>query len=339
MNFQRRLNQSNLAREFRVRQGLCLMLGLVLVGCVESRACTEEEVEAGDTDDCSVQVELVHYSASRADAVTLSEEWQEGMDLRLEGAVREVVIDRGARDDEVVITYRAEVELLEGRPTAFVEEVMGELVVRMQQRGESLVVDASHPGTTAALGALLEVSLPEAFDGDLVVQKGGMPGDVVVEFIGEANLLDIDMELPSANLLINDTGRLRRARLNVAGDIETAAFSGSRLEHVVINSEEGNIDTAFDVVPLSHARLVTGKLDGRRLKETGGGIELALPRSGNFTLATTADRGVRFSGTTNACTVDEVSRDVRLLTCGRGDVDDLLTFDVVSSDDVDVELR
>ena len=249
-----------------------------------------------------------------------------------------MVIDRGADDDEIVVTYRAEVELLPERPQSFVQDVMDELVVVMRQRGNTLVVDVSHPGTSAALGAHLDVRLPESFDGDLEIQKWGAPGDVVVEFLAEGRLLDVDMEAPSANLLVNHTGDLRRARLNAAGDVKTVPFTSSRLELVAINSERGEIDTAFEEIPLSHAKLVTGHLDGSRVRDTGEGIYVALPRDGDFSLATYTKRNARFVGA-GACDTTNISSDIRLLMCGDGDPDGLLTFELVSSDEVEVELR
>lgn len=321
------------------RRAHCTLLPLLLLAsCTQTPVCTEDEVEAGNTDDCSVESELQTYTASGADVGTLSEKWGSGVGLRLEGDVREVVIDRGADDDEIVVTYRAEVELLPERPQSFVQDVMDELVVVMRQRGNTLVVDVSHPDTSAALGAHLDVRLPESFDGDLEIQKWGAPGDVVVEFLAEGRLLDVDMEAPSANLLVNHTGDLRRARLNAAGDVKTAPFTSSRLELVAINSERGEIDTAFEEIPLSHAKLVTGHLDGSRVRDTGEGIYVTLPRDSDFSLATYTERNARFVGA-GACDATNISSDVRLLMCGDGDPDGLLTFELVSSDEVEVELR
>ena len=335
------------ARRLRggARRPHCTLLPLLLLAsCTQTPVCTEDEVEAGNTDDCSVESELQTYTASGADVGTLSEKWGSGVGLRLEGDVREVVIDRGADDDEIVVTYRAEVELLPERPQSFVQDVMDELVVVMRQRGNTLVVDVSHPGTSAALGAHLDVRLPESFDGDLEIQKWGAPGDVVVEFLAEGRLLDVDMEAPSipnAAAPTDDTaspGDLRRARLNAAGDVKTVPFTSSRLELVAINSERGEIDTAFEEIPLSHAKLVTGHLDGSRVRDTGEGIYVALPRDGDFSLATYTKRNARFVGA-GACDTTNISSDIRLLMCGDGDPDGLLTFELVSSDEVEVELR
>lgn len=305
--------------------------------CAPSRACTKEEAENGDTVDCSSDVELVTYTAGSDDTVTLTQAWESGIALELEGAVRELTVVAGESDD-VEITYRAQVELADGRPESFVRNTMDALDVSFEKRGDVLRFDADHPDTNAELGAIVSVALPKAFDAKLLVQKYGAPGDVAIEFLGKARALDVDMEADGAELLVQDTGSLSMVRLNASGNIETAAFDGSELEQVVINSERGHIVTAFDRIPQSHATLITGKLEDGELKDTGGDIQLQLPADGDFSLATYTKGKARFTGVA-ACEQTRIAYDIQTLDCGSGDVDDLLTFLVQAGGDIDVELR
>lgn len=309
----------------------------IATACGPSRACTKEEAENGDTLECSSDVELVTYTAGSDDTVTLSQAWESGVSLELEGAVRELTVVQGDSND-VEITYRAQVELADGRPESFVQNTMAALEVSFEKRGEVLRLESDHPDTKAELGAIVSVALPKAFDAKLTVQKYGAPGDVAIEFLGKARALDVDMEADGAELLVQDTGSLSMVRLNASGNVETAAFGSSNLEQVVINSERGHIVTAFDRIPLSHATLITGKLDDGQLKDTGGDIELQLPADGDFSLATYTKGKARFMDVA-ACEQTDVAYDIVTLDCGSGDVDDLLTFLVQAGGDIDVELR
>ncbi len=305
--------------------------------CGESRPCTEEEVENRDTLDCSSDVELVTYTASSEDTVTVSQAWASGQALRLDGAIREVNVVE-ADGDDVEITYRAQVELADGRPESFVRETMGHLDVSFETRGETLVFEATHPGTKAELGAIVTVAIPSDFDAELTIQKYLAPGDVVIDFLGRARELDVDMEAIGAELLVQDAGALRRVRLNASGNVETVAFDDSRLEQVVINSEEGNIVTGFEVVPRDHARIITGKIDDGQLKDTGGNVRVSVPADGDFTLATYTKKQARFTGASR-CTRTVIADDIQRLDCGDGDVDDMLTFSIKSGRNIDVDVE
>lgn len=325
---------------FRIAPRLLVVtaaLGWLSTACGPSRACTKEEAENGDTLDCSSDVELVTYTAGSDDTVTLSQTWESGVALELEGAVRELTIVEGDSDD-VEITYRAQAELADGRPESFVRNTMDALEVSFEKRGDVLRFQADHPSSNAALGAIVSVALPRDFDADLVVQKYDAPGDVAIEFVGQARSLDVDMESDGAELLVQDTGALTMVRLNASGNVETAAFASRELEQVVINSERGHIVTTFDRIPRSHATLITGKLDDGVLKDTGGDVELRLPADGDFSLASYTKNKARFMGA-DACEQTRIAYDIHTLDCGSGDVDGLLTFLVQSGGDIDVELR
>jgi hypothetical protein len=317
---------------------LGLLFGVLgVTGCEKAPLCTEEQAENRDTADCSNEVELVTYTADKSDSVTLSQAWRSGRHVHLEGDVREVIVQEG-EDDAVTVTYRAQVDLADGRSESFVLDVMDNLEVDFERRGETLRFEVSHPNTNANLGATAVVALPPDFDGRLSIQKYGAPGNVTVRHLGRAIGLDIDMEHPDAELVIEDTGAVREARLNAAGSIETAAFSSNRLERVAINSEEGDIVTAFDVVPRSHATLLTGKIKGSSIKGTGGNLTVTLPEDSDFTLATYTKNRARFDGVSD-CSLYEIASDIRKLVCGYGDVDGLLTFKLTSSQDITVRIR
>lgn len=305
--------------------------------CGESRPCTEEEVENRDTADCSSDVELVTYTASSEDTVTVTQKWQAGKSLHIEGAVREVTVFEGD-SREVAISYRAQVELADGRPESFVRETMQHLDVSFEARGDRLTFEATHPGTKAELGAIVSIAIPPDFDGDLSIQKYIAPGDVVIEFLGEARSLDVDMEAIGFDLSVQHPGALRTARLNAAGNIDTVDFDHKALERVVINSEEGNIVTGFDVVPSDHARVITGKLKDGKLRDTGGNIRVSVPADGDFSLATYTKNRARFTGAGD-CVRREVAYDIQTLNCGEGDADDLLTFALKSSRNIDVDVE
>lgn len=310
---------------------------LLAAACGESRPCTDEEVENRDTVDCSSEVELVTYTASSDDTVTVNQKWESGMSLHLEGAVREVTVSEGD-GDEVEITYRAQVELADGRPESFVRETMDRLEVSFESRGDEIVFEATHPDTKAELGAIVSVVIPADFDGDLTIQKYISPGDVVIESLGKARHLDVDMEAIGFDLLVQDAGELRTVRLNAAGNVETVDFGDADLERVVINSEEGDIVTGFDVVPSDHARIITGKLSDGKLKDTGGNIRVSVPANGDFSLATYTKNRARFTGAGD-CARTAVADDIQTLDCGDGDVDGLLTFAIKSSSNIDIDVE
>lgn len=313
------------------------VLVVLSTACGESRPCTEEEVENGDTVDCSSEVELVTYTASSEDTATVRQNWSSGRSLRLEGAVREVTVEEGD-GDQVEITYRAQVELADGRPERFVRETMDHLEVSFETRGEDLVFEATHPDTKAELGAIVSVAIPTNFDGELAIQKYIAPGDVVIEFLGEARALDVDMEAIGSELLVQDAGALRTVRLNVAGNVETVNFADDSLQQVVINSEEGNIVTGFDVVPREHARIISGKLKDGKLKDTGGNVRVAVPSRGDFTMAAYSKNTTRFTGAGD-CVRTEIADDIRTLECGDGDIDEMLTFSIKSSRNIDIDVE
>lgn len=308
-----------------------------LSGCEKSRPCTEEEVENQDTADCSNEVELVTYTARREDTVTVTEKWSSGKALRLEGDVREVTVVE-ADGNEVEITYRAQVDLAAGRPESFVRDTMEHLEVSFEAHGNELRFHAGHPNTRADLGALVSVAIPSDFNAELSIQKYLSPGDVVIEFLGKARALDVDMEAIGYDLLVQDAGALRRVRLNASGNVETVNFDSPNLQQVVINSEEGNILTGFDVVPREHARIVTGKLKDGKLKDTGGNIRVSVPADGDFALATYTKNRARFSGAGH-CQRKVIAHDIQTLECNDGDIDGLLTFSLKSSGNIDVDVE
>lgn len=307
------------------------------VACTEAPPCTEEQSESGDTADCSDTTELVTYVADPDDIATVTQPWRSGESVHLEGAIREVTVVEGA-DDEVEVRYRAAADLADGRSEAFILDTFDQLDVRFRIRGETLRLDATHPGTSVELGALLVVALPADFDGELLIQKYGAPGNVTIEHLGRATGLDVDMEAPDSDLLVQDTGEVRLARLNVAGSIETVPFVSEALEQVVINSEEGDIVTGFDVVPRSHATLLTGKIKGDSIRDTGGDIRVQVPRDGDFTAATYTKDRARFEGASE-CERVELAHDIQRLVCGSGDVDGKLTFKFTSSGNITVQVR
>lgn len=307
------------------------------LGCSDSPPCTDEQAETRDTAECTNEVELVTYTAKADDAVTLTEAWESGDDVRLEGAVREITVVEG-ESAEVVITYRAQADLADGRSESFVRDRFDELEVEFERRGETLRLDVTHPRTSVELGAVVTLALPPDFDGDLSIQKYGAPGNVTIEHLGRARVLDVDMEQPDSDLLVEDNGSLRRVRLNAAGSVETVAFDDANLEQVVINSEEGDIVTAFDVVPESHATLLTGKIQGDSVKDTGGNIRVGLPVSGDFTAATFTKDQARFEDL-SSCDRFEIADDIQKLVCGSGDRDEMLTFEITSSSNITVQGR
>lgn len=321
----------------RVLLASCSVLLGTVAGCGESRPCTEEEMESGNTLDCTADMALVTYTARSEATATLSKMWRSGLSLRLEGAVRELTVVEGP-PDRVELTYRAQVDLAEGRSESFVQATMDELEVDFEERGDVLRFEVGRADSKARLGAIVSVGIPKDFDGDLVVQKLDTPGDVFIDFLGMTRELDVDMEAPDSTLSVQDTRHLQLVRLNAAGSVETSAFAGSKLEQVVINSEAGDIVTAFDVVPRSHATLLTGRIDGDKIKDTGGNIEVGVPKDGNFTLATYTNDEARFFGAAG-CRRVKISRAVEKLVCGSGDEDGMLTFEVKSSQNVTIELE
>jgi hypothetical protein len=315
-------------------------LPVVLVtftACGESRPCTEEEAENRDTVDCSSEVELETYTANSEDTVTVTQRWDSGKSLHLEGAIRELNVVEGD-GNEVEITYRAQVELADGRPQSFVRETMDQLEVNFETRGDDLVFEATHPGTKAELGAIVTVAIPMEFDAELSIQKFIAPGDVAIEYLGQARGLDVDMEAIGFDLSVQDSGALRTVRLNAAGNIDTVNFGDPKLEQVVINSEDGNVVTGFDVVPREHARIITGKLEDGNLKDTGGNIRVSVPADGDFSLATYTKNRARFTGA-SGCARTEIADDIQTLDCGDGDVDGLLTFSIKSSSNIDIDVE
>lgn len=313
-------------------------VGLVTaLGCGESPPCTDEQAETRDTAECSNDVELVTYTADEEEEAALTEPWRSGDDVRLEGAVRELTVVEGEAD-EVVITYRAQADLADGRSESFVRDQFDELEVEFERRGETLRVNVAHPGTSVELGAVVTLALPPDFDGALEIQKYGAPGNVTIEHLGRARVLDVDMEQPDSDLRVEHTGALRRVRLNAAGSVDTVPFEDVNLEQVVINSEEGDIVTAFDVVPESHATLLTGKIKGESIKDTGGNIRVGLPADGDFTAATYTKDQARFEGLAS-CDRFEIADDIQKLVCGSGDRDAMLTFKITSSGNITVQGR
>jgi hypothetical protein len=110
------------------------------------------------------------------------------------------------------------------------------------------------------------------------------------------------------------------------------------LEQVVINSEDGDVVTGFDVVPREHARIITGKLEDGNLKDTGGNIRVSVPADGDFSLATYTKNRARFTGA-SGCARTEIADDIQTLDCGDGDVDGLLTFSIKSSSNIDIDVE
>ncbi len=308
---------------------LITLCQLSLVACVE-RECTQEEREAAgadDNDDCVRFVQLETFTSS--DTQTESVGWSSGDDVLLIGDIRGVRVSRGDADDEVVVRWKPEAELAQGREQDVIEATWAKVAVELVSSGDQVTFSADRQGSAADVGAKIEVLLPSGFDGDLKIDKTNhRGGDVVIRYLGESKHLEVDMNEMLANLDLADVSSLETAIINTRNDITMGKAFGPNLDAVVLHTDSGDIEAKFSAAPKSHATIVS---------DFAGDISVDLPGDADFTL--TAEAGtsgeIEFSGTPSGCRTARDGEQFAAMVCNEGDPDGL-TFDIISDDSVSI---
>lgn len=304
----------------------CLAL-LSTTACAE-RECTDEEREeagADENDDCTRYVPLVTFDADESE--TVREGWEPGDGVILTGDIRAVRVVEGNSDDEVVIVWRGQVALAEGREKDVVEATLDNLTTELRRSGSNIRFSASRNDSSADLGAAVTVQLPSGFDGVFEIDKRkARGGNVRIDYLGDAAELRVDMNDLGGDLDLGGVSGVRRAIINTRGDISMRGAFSSALEAAVIHSHFGDVEARFSGVPESHVRIVT----------EFGDIDVNVPGSEDFTLSGVSDgRSVTFSNPPSGCLTRTNSPTSKDLLCNAGDPGGL-TFDLEADGDITV---
>lgn len=302
---------------------------LSTTACAE-RECTQaerEEAGADENDDCTRYVGLVTFDAE--DSESEREAWAPGDGVLLTGDIRAVRVVEGTLDDQVVIQWRGQVSLADGRERDVVDATLDNLTTQLSRSGSTIRFRASRNDSSADLGAAVTLQLPPGFDGVLEIDKRkARGGNVRTDYVGNASELRIDMNDFGADLDLGGVAGVRRAIINTRGDISMRGAFTSELEAAVIHSHFGDVEARFDGAPQSHVRIVTGF----------GDIDVNLPGRDDFTLSAVSDGGtVNFSSLPNGCLTRTNAPTNKDLLCNDGDPDGL-TFELEADGDITVAL-
>ncbi len=310
------------------------LVGVLVAGlasaCAERECTQEERLEAGaeDDDQCRRIVPLRTFKADPSDAVRRERRMDPGQDLRIEGDVRSIEIIAGDSEDELVVTFLAEVELADGRSQEVARATMEDLETSLSRSGNTVMVRADRGESRARLGAQVTLELPTEFSGKLWIEKfSGRTGDVEIDYLARARELDIDIE-SIGDVKLSHTGDLRRVLVNTEGDIDTTAFRSPELDIVYLYSEFGDISTGFDRSPSDHVWLQTDF----------GDIRVDVPADDDFILLAEGSSGVQLVDVHDDCTADNSDADRKSLICNAGD-DEGITFNVRADGAVRVRAR
>lgn len=294
-------------------------------GCA-LRECTEEErVAAAASDDATCgRIEPFERFVG-SDEEELSVDWESGDHLLVEGAIRELEIIEGSSSDTVEVTYQPLVDLATGRTQEVVEATMDNLTNSLESVDGTIVVSSSRGDSGSNLGSIVLISLPSDWDGDVNIDiMGNLPGDMDLDFLGEAKALTIDKD-SLGDLEVDNPNLLEEATINVRGDILTGSFSADNLFGAVVHTTIGDINTAFSDVPSVVAKIVADF----------GDIEILLPDTGDYTMQVVAEDGVMIDDEPNACVIDDDEENAQSMTCGDGD-DDRTTFEIDADGEVEI---
>lgn len=298
--------------------------------CAERECTQEERLEAGaeDDDQCRRIVPLRTFTADRGEAVRRERRMEAGQNLRIEGDVRTIQIVAGDSEDELVVTFLAQVELADGRSDEVARATMQDLETSLSRSGSTVVVRADRGESRARLGAQVTVELPTEFDGKLWIEKfAGRTGDVEIDYLARARELDIDIE-SIGDVKLSHTGDLRRVLINTEGDIDTTAFRSPELDIVYLYSEFGNIATSFGRTPSDHVWLQTDF----------GDIRVDVPADDDFILLAEGSSGVQLADVHEDCTADDSDVNRKSLICNAGDAEGI-TYNVRADGSVRVRTR
>ncbi len=297
-----------------------LLVGLAYggaMGCA-ARDCNDaerDEVDADDDDTCT-KIEGLKTFTDEAKQ-DLAEDWEAGDDLLINGDSRELKIVRGDSDTEVEVSFRAQVDLAEGRSDKEVIATMENLTNDVSKSSGRITVSSDRGDSESNLGSIAVVSIPADFDGAIKVDLGGdLPGFANLEFTGDATELEIDRD-SGGDVDVEDASKLTSVVINNKGKIAIdSPFTSDDLEQVAMKSGIGKIIAVFEKVPSKSARLVTDF----------GDIEVGLPSSGDYTMQVQATEGVNLRGEPSSCEVDDDDDQAQSMTCGAGS--DGVTFQI-----------
>lgn len=283
-------------------------------GCI-SRECTDDERESAGLEadeDCRRLVSLETFFSE--DSETLEVDWEPGTDIELDGAFAEILVE-GGNADSLAVTFRRQVDLASDREDDVVARTLELLEVDVAERGGVIEVTSDRGDSAAALGASVVVRLPENFDAELTLRQGrdDLRGNILVDELFDATVLIARGAGIRNAIEVGDPSRLRAAQVNTGHDIRTGPFGSSEIDEVILNSSNGNIETAFVRAPSEGSRIYAR-----------GRAELLLEDSIDGVLQITA-RDNDVVGLPAACS-PRTSLQVPTWVCGDGS--EFLSFDV-----------
>lgn len=298
--------------------------------CV-ARECTgEEAAEVGATgaDECET---LTLPEPHESDSETETLDYASGMGLRITGDFRNLEVERGSAG-EIEVVYKARVDLAEGRSQKVIDATLAELDVSVSDTGDDIAVVAERSGNSN-VAALIQVRIPDDFDGDIVIRQGNSKndgGEVELSSVGSARSLEVDLPSTGDQLTLATPNTLRSAVINVDGfwDIVTGAFSSSELVGATLTTDSGDIKTGFSVVPLSQAV---------RVLSEDGDITVALPGEGDYTMQA-ASSEFSFDARIPPSCEEATNSGGGSLTCGAGSEDMEFDFQFESEGAITVDL-
>jgi hypothetical protein len=297
--------------------------------CV-TRECTGDEaaaVGADGSDSCTTATLPVPHEGKTK---TKTLDYTAGTGLLVKGDFRNLEIQKGP-SGEVEVQYTPRVDLADGRTQDQIDATLAELTVTVEESGGNIVVNSKRSGDSN-VAALVQVSIPDDFDGDIVVDQGGSKndgGEVQMTSVGSSHSLDVSLPSTGDTLTVTTPNTLRTAVLNVHGgwDIKTGTFSSANLKAVTMTSELGNIKTSFSAVPLDGAAY---------LKSDMGDLTVALPGEGDYTMqATSAD--FTFDAKIPSSCDKATNGGGGSLTCGAGSSDKKLDFQFESDGAISID--
>lgn len=281
--------------------------------CV-ARECTGDEaaeVGADGSEECKT---YTLPEPHEGDTVTETFEYSAGTGLRIVGDFRNLEIEQGPAG-EVTVEYKPRVDLAEGRSQGQIDATLEELDVSVSETGGDIVVEADRSGDSN-VAALIEVKIPDDFDGDIFIDQGASKndgGEVQLASVGSTHNIAINLPSLGETMTLATPNTVRVAEINVdsSWDVVTGDFTSPELEAVTITSERGSIETGFSNVPSGGAVRVVSE---------DGDITISLPGEGDYTMQA-ASGDVTF-GTDLPSSCAENSNDGGAsMTCGAGSED------------------
>jgi hypothetical protein len=298
--------------------------------CV-ARECTgEEQQEVGATgaDECTTYTPPVQH---RGDAVSTSEEYTAGTNLFINGDFRNLEIEAfpSGGTGEVEVTYTPVVDLAEGRSESEVENTLEELEVTVSQSGGTINVNAARSGDSN-VAAILQVRIPDDFDGDIKIEQDGAKndgGEAELGFLANTQNLEVDLNASGQTISV-DGPDLLTAVINVNGfwDIKTSVFESPDFGGARMTTENGDITTGFAVVPTGNDVLLTAE---------DGDITISLPNGGDYTM-TGASTDFSFSAGVPPTCDEATNGGGGSMTCGAGSPSDEFSFQLEAGGAIDV---